>query len=186
MAHGVSRPSVQVRHHGRMALHVRSMAHDDLKWALGLNQANLPALGDETAASFAHLLDVSAFALVATVDGVRAGFSISMTAGADYASVNYRWFCDRHAEFIYLDRVAVDAGMRTVGVGRALYAETDRLGSAATAPGLPFCLEVNLEPRNDESLAFHDRMGFVEVGQQRTPSGKLVSMMERPLVSSPR
>jgi predicted GNAT superfamily acetyltransferase len=44
-----------------------------------------------------------------------------------------------------------------------------------------FTLEVNLEPRNDGSLRFHDRLGFVEVGQQVSGSGKLVSLMAKTL-----
>ena len=157
------------------------MGIDDLEWCHALNEANVPAVGTETAEAFAKLLDLSSIALVATVDGERAGFSISMLAGADYQSMNYRWFIARHDVLVYLDRVAVDAQFKRFGVGRALYAETERLGLAATDVGVPFCLEVNLEPRNDESLAFHARLGFSEVGQQRTPNGKLVSMMERPL-----
>ena len=167
-----------------MPVHVRTMADDDLDWCHALNEANVPAVGTETAEHFARLLELSAIALVAPVDGERAGFSISMLAGADYQSANYRWFIARHETLVYLDRVAVDQRFKRFGVGRALYAETERLGLALTDVGVPFCLEVNLEPRNDDSLAFHDHLGFVEVGQQRTPNGKLVSMMERPLASS--
>jgi predicted GNAT superfamily acetyltransferase len=48
-----------------------------------------------------------------------------------------------------------------------------------------FALEVNLEPRNDQSLAFHAALGFVEVGQQMTDYGTRVSLMTKPLQSRP-
>ena len=44
-----------------------------------------------------------------------------------------------------------------------------------------FLLEVNLRPRNDGSLRFHQRLGFVEVGQQETPYGARVSMLAKDL-----
>lgn len=160
---------------------VRTMTVDDLDWCHALNQHNVPALGSETAQDFARLLDIAAVALVAEIDGDRAGFAISMVEGTDYASVNYRWFAERYPAFVYLDRVGVADEFKGRGVGRAIYDETERLGRAASPAGSVFCLEVNLEPRNDESLAFHDRLGFAEVGQLRTPSGKLVSLMTRPL-----
>ncbi|MGA1748113.1 MAG: GNAT family N-acetyltransferase, partial [Ilumatobacteraceae bacterium] len=83
------------------------MTPDDLEWCHALNQHNVPALGTETADDFARLLDIAAVAVVAEVDGDRAGFAISMIEGTDYASVNYRWFAERWAAFVYLDRVAV-------------------------------------------------------------------------------
>jgi hypothetical protein len=160
---------------------VRAMTPDDLEWCHALNQHNVPALGTETSDDFARLLDIAAVAVVAEVDGHRAGFAISMIEGTDYASVNYRWFAERYPALVYLDRVAVADTHKGLGIGRAIYDETDRLGRLASPAATVFCLEVNLEPRNDESLAFHDRLGFGEVGQLRTPSGKLVSLMTRPL-----
>jgi predicted GNAT superfamily acetyltransferase len=41
-------------------------------------------------------------------------------------------------------------------------------------------LEVNLVPRNDVSLAFHDRRGYVEVGRLGDDA-HLVSLMEKRL-----
>jgi predicted GNAT superfamily acetyltransferase len=63
-----------------------------------------------------------------------------------------------------------------MGYGSLLYNEVE---SRSTEPF--FTLEVNLEPRNDGSLRFHDRLGFVEVGQQVSGSGKLVSLMAKTL-----
>ena len=40
---------------------------------------------------------------------------------------------------------------------------------------------MNLRPRNDTSLAFHESLGFVEVGQRETDYGSLVSLQAKPL-----
>jgi predicted GNAT superfamily acetyltransferase len=114
----------------------------------------------------------------ATDGGNVVGFCIVLPPGTEYTSVNYRWFCERYDSFVYLDRVAVDEAARGAGIGAALYAEVERR-AAGTAE--LFTLEVNLRPRNDGSLRFHDRLGFVEVGQQETDYGILVSMLAKPL-----
>ncbi len=160
---------------------IRPMTSADLGWAHVLNEANVPAVGTETTEEFARLLDVASVALVAECDGAPAGFCIVMSAGADYDSVNYLWFSARHDEFLYLDRVAIDERHRRRGIGRALYSEVEARGLTARPTATVFCLEVNIEPRNDASLDFHHSLGFREVGQQSTPYGTRVSLMTRPL-----
>ncbi len=156
---------------------IRELVSDDLSVVHALNQANVPAVGDATIDHLAHLVAQADHALVADVDGVVAGFCIVLGPGADYGSVNYRWFSDRYDEFVYLDRVAIDHRVRRRGLGLALYAEVER----RCAGRQWFTLEVNLRPRNDVSLAFHERLGFVEVGQQETPYGCLVSLQAKRL-----
>jgi uncharacterized protein len=80
---------------------------------------------------------------------------------------------------MYLDRVAFDADAQGRGLGTRLYAELDRLMVEAGANHL--ALEVNVDPPNEQSLAFHARRGFREVGQQDTPYGIRVSMQMRPV-----
>jgi len=99
-----------------------------------------------------------------------------LAPGADYDSMNYAWFSAQYDDFVYLDRVAVAPGHRSAGVGSRLYDEVERRAKAEW-----FTLEVNLRPRNDGSLRFHARRGFVEVGQQETDYGALVSLMAKRL-----
>ena len=161
---------------------VRLLTPTDLDRVLAINDSGVPGVGPIESAALGHLVGESSIALVATVDDdnaageVVAGFCLVLSPGADYGSVNYRWFCERYDDFVYLDRVAIAPGFQGRGLGRALYDEVER---RAAAPW--FVLEVNLRPRNDGSLAFHDRLGFVEVGQQETDYGHLVSLMAKPL-----
>lgn len=129
----------------------------------------------------ARLEDLQSWARTAAFiecDGEAAGFVLTFAEGSPYDSENYRWFSARHARFCYLDRIVVDPGFRRRGVADAVY---DLLEAEAAARGAEtFCLEVNLEPRNDPSLAFHASRGFTEVGRQ-VAGGHLVSLQEKPL-----
>ncbi len=165
------------------------MTTADSARVLEINRAEVPAVGEVTADELAHLVDQSSMSLVVE-SGVDArhevvGFCIVMAPGAAYHSVNYRWFSDRYDDFIYLDRVAISPRFQGAGLGRRLYAEVERLGATRFPTATHFLLEVNLRPRNDASLAFHERLGFAEVGQQETPKGALVSMLAKPLGGEP-
>jgi predicted GNAT superfamily acetyltransferase len=164
---------------GSCAMPVRLLTPSDLDRVLAINQSGVPGVGTIEAAELAHLVDESSIALVATVDvldDVIAGFCLVLGPGADYGSVNYRWFSEHYDDFVYLDRVAIAPEFQGRGLGRAMYEEVARRAGAEW-----FTLEVNLRPRNDGSLAFHDRLGFVEVGQQETDYGCLVSLMAKPI-----
>ncbi|HBU74925.1 MAG: GNAT family N-acetyltransferase [Acidimicrobiaceae bacterium] len=164
-----------------MAIDIRSMTPDDFPWVIALNQQHVPAVSDAEGERFSYLFERSAIALTAWVDEVRAGFSLTMTHGLKYDSTNYQWFSDNYGNFIYLDRVVVDESFHRHGIGRALYLETERRGVKHVPDAEIFGLEVNVEPRNDVSLAFHQRLGFYELVQRPTPYGIVVAMMGKPL-----
>jgi predicted GNAT superfamily acetyltransferase len=112
------------------------------------------------------------------VDGGRdVGFVLTFPSGTAYDSENYRWFSARYPAFYYLDRVVVDPAVRRTGVGNRLY---DEIEERARALAPVMCLEVNLDPPNEPSLAFHRRRGFFEVGQDLY-DGHLVSLMAKQL-----
>lgn len=155
---------------------IRDMTTADLGAALALNNLNVPALNELDEAEIGRLLGMSLVSLAAEVDGAFAGFCITFAPGVDYGSLNYAWFSRNYMEFAYLDRIAVDPTYRRYGIGRAFYAEL-RQRLAGTAPVL--CCEVNVRPRNDASLEFHQSIGFREVAQQDTDGGKkTVSLLE--------
>ncbi len=125
---------------------------------------------------------------LAELEGEPAGFLLALAPGARYASPNFRWFCERYRDFVYIDRivVATEAGRR--GLGRALYADLERTVPPGTTA---LACEVNLRPPNPGSLAFHERLGFREVGRQEATSlgetkSKKVRMLLKPLSPSTR
>lgn len=165
----------------------RTLRAADLPVVHAINQAEVPAVGSASLDQLRRITDMSLIALAA-VDRPQpdaaeevAGFCLVLAPGTAYESGNYRWFSDRYADFVYLDRVAIAPAFRRRGIGRLLYAEVERR-AVAQRPSAPwFALEVNLEPRNDASLDFHRELGFVEVGQRTSTDGMVVSLMTKSL-----
>ena len=157
---------------------IRSIESLDLDRILDINEANVPEVGSVDAGRMRYLVAESPIALGVELDGRVVGFCLVLAATSAYDSVNYRWFTSRHDDFMYLDRVAFDAQAQGRGLGTLLYAEVDRM-MVDLAGANQLALEVNVDPPNEPSLAFHARRGFVEVGQQDTPYGIRVSMQMR-------
>ena len=75
----------------------------------------------------------------------------------------------------------VAAAERRRGIGRALYGTAFR--HAARFGQCRVCCEVNREPPNPVSDAFHAALGFVVVGTGVSLSGKTVRYLARPVGS---
>lgn len=158
---------------------IRAFRPTDFDRILEINQANVPEVGSVNVDRMSFIVSQSPIALVAECDGEVMGFCLVLADSSAYDSVNYRWFTARYERFMYLDRVAVDESARGRGVGTALYGRVDELMSKIEGVD-QLALEVNVDPPNDGSLAFHAGLGFREVGQQDTPYGIRVSMQMRP------
>jgi predicted GNAT superfamily acetyltransferase len=113
---------------------------------------------------------------VLDVDGEFAGFVVTMTPGRGYDSPYYGWFSENVDGFYYLDRIVLGPRRRRMGLGGFVYDEMER----TAAEHGRMCLEVNLIPRNDASLAFHASRGYIELGRLGDDE-HLVSLMEKPL-----
>lgn len=157
---------------------LRQIGPADHAAVLRRNEADVELLAPLDQARLDQLLGWSETAAVILHEGRDVGFVLTIRSGTAYDSPNYRWFSDRHEHFGYLDRVVVDPTVRRAGLGTRVY---DALEALAAENGAEvFCLEVNIEPPNEPSLAFHRRRGYVEVGRQ--PAGDhLVALFEKPL-----
>lgn len=161
----------------------RAVTSTDLAAIRVLNEASVPAVSPVTAAGFEWFLETASYFRLIELEQRLAGFLLGLPPGLPYRSPNYRWFSERYPQFCYIDRLAVDDRFRRRGVASALYADIERHARAQGAPLL--ACEVNLRPRNDASLAFHQAHGFSEVGQQDTDRGdKRVSLLVKPLAAS--
>lgn len=154
---------------------VRDAHADDHPAVHALNDASTPHVNALNAGQFAWLSANADYFRVAIHAGALAGFVMALRSGTPYWSANYGWFSERYDDFIYLDRVVVAPEFHRQGIGAALYADLVRY---AAARWRRIVLEVNVEPPNPGSMAFHARMGFRRVGERRYEGGE-VAMFER-------
>lgn len=150
-----------------------------------LNAAHAVQTGPLDREDLEALLTMSLAAPASTdASGRLLGFAIVLPEGADYASPNYAWIASRLRSFVYVDRVIVAASARGRGIGRALYGAA---ASAARSAGLAWiACEVNAQPPNPESDAFHAALGFVAIGTAHQPSrGKTMRYLALPLGDQP-
>ena len=109
------------------AMTVEDATAERSSWLLAVNQANTPEVGSLDAAGMARLLPMQFAVRIVCVDGIPAGAIFLMRPGQAYRSANYRWFCDRFDDFLYVDRIMIDAQFRGKGLGRLLYADAEAL-----------------------------------------------------------
>jgi len=161
-------------------LSLRSLTPDDLPRIVELNDAAYPAVPITSEAEMAELLALAGFTFGAIDGDVLQGFLIGMTPGSPYTSENYRYFDGRGTDYLYIDRIVIDAGVRGGGIGRTLYTAVFDLARSQGRTEVD--CEVNIDPPNPESLAFHDRMGFARVGEQGTKGGTVeVALLAAPV-----
>ncbi len=162
---------------------LRDVTDDDIEPLVVMNRAAVPAVNDIDAGEFSWFKTHASYFRVAVSDGENrpGGFLIVLEPGRDYASANYQWFCANYDRFAYVDRIVVDQSFKGRGVGSALYRDLIEW-AGPVAPRIT--CEVNKRPPNPASMGFHERFGFVEVGEQDTEGGKkTVSLMSRELSS---
>lgn len=144
---------------------------------LALNNAHAVELSWLEPERLAHLV---AQAFLARRVGVADALLVTFDQDADYDSPNFLWFRARYPTFVYVDRVVVADSARGRGLAKALY---DDLFAAAKAAGHErIVCEVNSDPPNPASDAFHAALGFVPVGTAEIHGGKkTVTYLERRL-----
>lgn len=139
------------------------------------DQADILALNNEHAAELSWLeAERLSFLLGEAFYARRIGdleaFIMTFDQEANYDSPNFIWFRERYERFIYVDRVVVAAHARGRGHARRLY--QDLFEHAERAGHTLVTCEVNADPPNPVSDAFHAALGFAEVGEAVIHGGK--------------
>jgi len=164
-----------------MSILIRDVFEHELDSVLALNNAAGPTILPLDMARLRALAEQAAYFRIALVDGQVAGFLIALREDADYGSPNFRWFRERYAKFLYIDRIVIARPYRGLGLGRVFYADVTSFAEVRV-PLL--CCEVFLEPRDDVSVLFHGTYGFQEVGQQLMAGvNRRVSLLAKELCS---
>jgi uncharacterized protein len=136
---------------------------------LDLNRRNVIALSKLDRVTLGHLISE---AFQATFIGNGDAFLLAFDQDAKLSSPNFHWFRAHYGRFIYVDRVVVSEHARAKGLARLLY--QDLFDAARSAGQKMVTCEVNVEPPNPVSDAFHAAFAFEEVGRDWLESGKLV------------
>ena len=112
-------------------------------------------------------------------------FIMTFDQDALYASPNFLWFRERYPRFVYVDRVVTAASARGKGHARGLY--VDLFAEAKRAGHELIVCEVNSNPPNPGSDAFHAALGFQEVGSAAIHGGeKTVRYFVKDLIQDSR
>lgn len=156
----------------------RNAISTDFARILELNDSEVDKTSPLNPLQLAELDEHCAYHKVMEIDQTITGFLLGFREGAAYQSSNYAWFSERYSKFLYVDRIVIDSKFSGRGIGRALYRD---FFASAEQQQLPVVLcEYNIKPMNEASKIFHQKMGFVEVGQRDLEnSAKRVSMQAR-------
>lgn len=156
----------------------RAVEDRDHDWIVALNQMHVQATAPMDNAGLQDLLGDCAFTCIAED---QAGFVLCMDHTSTDDGPNFNWFKSRYDQFLYVDRIVVDLSKNQKGTGRALYAQ---VFAEAARRNLPLvCAEVNTDPPNPISIAFHEKQGFQTAGEAFLPDrGKTVRYFTRSIV----
>ncbi|MGH8183177.1 MAG: GNAT family N-acetyltransferase [Rhodanobacteraceae bacterium] len=155
----------------------------DSQAVLALNRAFVHFLSPLTRERLVMLERQARLHIVVEEHDAVVAFLLAFREGADYDSVNYRWFAERYDRFLYVDRAVVSGSHQGTGVGQAFYRHVFEHARQTRVP-VVVC-EYDVEPPNPASERFHARLGFHEVGRQTitSPAGRKTVSMQLASVS---
>jgi predicted GNAT superfamily acetyltransferase len=165
----------------RLMTQVRPIEPADLPAILALNNAHAREISLIDEGGLARLLASATHAAAIGAVGAPDAFLVAFDQDTPSQGPNHAWFLARLPRFLYVDRVCVEQRARKQGLARALYANAFALARARDLPVV--CCEVNIDPPNPASDAFHAALGFHETGRAHLPArNKTVRYLERPLL----
>lgn len=148
----------------------------DFDWVHALNKTHEKELSPLSPEGLEALVGAAVYARQAEGGAFLVGFD----QASDYDSPNFIWFRERFETFLYVDRIAVAATHRRRGLAAALYDDFFRFAEERGYPRV--VCEVNSDPPNPGSDAFHAALGFEVIGEARLEGrGKSVRYMAREL-----
>lgn len=157
---------------------IRAARQQDSDAILAINAEGQPGVSALTRPDLASSFAAAQVWVVEGTAGIT-GYLIAYTPDVVYDGEEFAWFQRRYPSFLYIDQVAVARQQRGASFGFQLYQAAERLAREQHLFSL--VCEVNLDPPNPVSLAFHQRNGFQEVGVLDTQDGRKVALLRKPL-----
>lgn len=140
-------------------MEIRELSGSDVQKMWEINEQGLPGTGKVDEQGLLNLLEYSEISVGAYKDGELLGYVICLPPATEYGSLNYAWFNENMADFLYVDRIAVAQIHRDKGIGSRLYSHIIEYSSKQIAA------EVSLNPPNLASMRFHGRFDFEKIGE---------------------
>ena len=154
--------------------YIKSATKSDMDFILNLNQNNMPAVSMLSSDLFLKFLNISDYIKIIKNDDESVGFLIALFPNKLYDSINYQWFNKHYKSFIYVDRIVVLNSNQNKGIGSYFYNDIKYKYINKVSH---LACEVNIKPLNQQSINFHKKFGFKQVGQQFSEENKkLVSL----------
>src|SRR5258708_11750337 len=163
----------------------RAATQSDFPAILTLNHQSEEFLSPLDRPKLARISNEAEFFQVATSLEGLVGFLLAFVPEADYDNPNFLWFKARYEHFIYIDRVVISEDFRGHHLATRLYADLRTEAIVRSIPRL--VCEIHIDPPNPGSLRFHEKQGFIEVGQQtiydphKSEHQKIVSLQVKDL-----
>ena len=157
-------------------MEIRALQKSDSSSILEINEQGLPGTGKVSEQEILDLLNYSSFSVGLFDSNSLLGFVICLPPKTAYESLNYLWFNERYDDFLYVDRIAVSTANRNQKIGSKLY---QAVIDTASKLGVPIAAEVNLRPPNPDSVRFHQRHGFTEIGQFEHGQKAVIMMLRQ-------
>ena len=140
-------------------MEIRELSASDVQKMWEINEQGLPGTGKVDEQGLLNLLEYSEISVGAYEDGELLGYVICLPPATEYGSLNYAWFNENMADFLYVDRIAVAQIHRDKGIGSRLYSHIIEYS------GKQIAAEVSLNPPNLASMRFHGRFDFEKIGE---------------------
>ena len=151
---------------------IRTLRTTDLELIHKWNQSTVPRVNSLTFEEFRlQSVNCTYSYIQCSTDSMPVGFIFLYDEKTEYDSLNYLYFKSRYQKFLYVDRIIIAGEHQKKGYGQQLY---DFVIDTHN-PDI-FCCEVNITPPNRQSLSFHHKYGFKEIGQQNVYN-KVVSLL---------
>ena len=157
-------------------MEIRALQISDSSLIWEINEQGLPGTGKVSEQEIVDLLEFSSLSIGLFDNNSLLGFVICLPPKTAYGSLNYLWFNERYDDFLYVDRIAVSTANRNQKIGSKLY---QAVIDTASKLGVPIAAEVNLRPPNPNSVRFHQRHGFTEIGQFEHGQKAVIMMLRQ-------
>ncbi len=158
-------------------LSVRALVGTDGPGVLRINSDGHPGVARLDDLELRRLCTLPNHHLVAEdTNSLLVGYILAFDREAAYDGEEFRRFrLITPKPYLYIDQVAVAKESKGLGVGRALYGVLEAIAHRKGAQAL--CCEVNTVPPNEESMAFHEALGFRRLESLATLDGREVELM---------